>query len=84
MKPDKASVDRLLSLDDSTLERTGESIAAAAGRDNNSIRAVTGNLGALREGISKMTESDINAALKMLGKDRISAAADILKDDADG
>lgn len=84
MKPDKASVDRLLSLDDSTLEKTIAQIAAAAGLDKNSVRAVTGNLGALREGISKLSESDLDAALKMLGKDRASVVAEKLKDGQNG
>ncbi len=84
MKPDKTSIDRLLALDDAALEKAVISIASAAGLDSNGIRAVTGNLEALREGITKMTDSEINAALSLLGNKRASAVLEKLKGENNG
>ena len=82
--PDKKSVDRLLSQSDSELQRTVSAIAEALGLDKNSVRAVTENPEVLRQGIAKMTESDIKGALSLLGKERTEKMLGKIKDEDNG
>ena len=78
MKLDKTALDRILSLDDATLAKTINALAAAAGIDKSTAGSAVSNLRLVRASLSNATEEDINRAVNLLGKDRISAITDIL------
>lgn len=78
MKLDKTSLDRLLSLDDVTLAKTINALAAAAGIDKSAAESAVSNLRLVRASLSNATDSDIKNAANLIGEDKISAMLDKL------
>lgn len=73
MQIDRTTLDRLLSLDDTTLARTISTLAAAAGIDQRSAQAAISDLRLVRQSLSNATDADIGKAIDMLGEDRVRA-----------
>lgn len=73
MKLDKTALDRLLSLDDVTLAKTIAAVSKAAGIDESTAASAVSNLRLVRQSLSNATDSDIEKALGMLGKERAEA-----------
>ena len=73
MQIDRTTLDRLLSLDDTTLARTITTLAAAAGIDQRSAQAAISDLRLVRQSLSNATDADIGKAIDMLGEDRVRA-----------
>ena len=73
MKLDKTALDRLLSLDDVTLAKTINALAAAAGIDKSAADSAVSNLRLVRASLSNATDSDIKNAASIIGEDKISA-----------
>ena len=80
MKLDKTALDRLLSLDDSTLSKTILSLASAAGIDGIAASAAASNLRLVRQSLSNATDADIEKAMGMLGEKRADALKKALGD----
>ena len=73
MQIDRTTLDRLLSLDDTTLARTITTLAAATGIDQRSAQAAISDLRLVRQSLSNATDADIGKAIDMLGEDRVRA-----------
>ncbi len=84
MKIDKSALDKLMSLDDKALADTISSLANAAGLDPKTVHKVTGNLDALRQSISKVSEKDISSAVSMLGEERTADVINKIKGNGNG
>ena len=82
MKLDRAAVDRLLNLDDGTLKKTISALISAAGLDSNAASEVTGDLNAIRNVLSRVSDSDISNMTKVLGEERTAAMLEKLGKDA--
>lgn len=84
MQIDKKALERLLALDDATLKKTISALASSAGIDPRSVESVTGDLGKIRSGLSKVSERDIASAVNMLGDERTSELMKKIKSDQNG
>ena len=73
MQIDRTTLDRLLSLVDTTLARTISTLAAAAGIDQRSAQAAISDLRLVRQSLTNATDADIGKAIDMLGEDRVRA-----------
>ncbi len=78
MKLDKTALDRILSLDDETLKKTIMTLAGKAGIDQKTAESAASNLRLVRQSLSNATDSDIDKAMSMLGKDRSDAVAKVI------
>ena len=78
MKLDKTALDRILSLDDETLKKTISALAAKAGIDEKAASAAASNIRLVRQSLSNATDSDIEKAMSMLGKDKAAAISEEL------
>jgi len=73
MKLDKTALDRILSLDDDTLKKTIIGLASKAGIDEKAAESAASNIRLVRQSLSNATDSDIEKAMSMLGKERANA-----------
>ncbi len=84
MKIDRSALEKLMGLDDKTLIDTINSLADAAGLDKKTVLGVTGNLDALRQGLSKVSDKDISSAVNMLGEERTAEVLNKIKEGGNG
>jgi hypothetical protein len=73
MQIDKTMLDQLLSLDDITLARTINALAAATGIDQHTANAAISDLRLVRSSLANATNADIAKAMSILGEERTRA-----------
>lgn len=78
MQIDKTVLDRLLSLDDSTLAKTINMLCLAAGIPSEKASAAVENIRLIRASLSNATDEDIKKAVNLIGEDKASAIMNIL------
>lgn len=76
MQLDNNIKSKILSMSDAELSKIVSSLAASAGTDAHSISLTKDDISTLRETISNATQSDVDEAVRIIGKNK---AAELLK-----